>query len=140
MYHVDFEPYNASLAAFFAPITYINRFYFSTFPPAEFLQGFRETVKILLQELVPGLLGAATGVTHEELEFEYETKDSGNAGDKGKERAVVLVMGWESEESYNEFKKSKRWGIMMQLKEQAAVGWEERAMRFVMSGGKELGR
>ncbi|KIW78342.1 hypothetical protein Z517_08177 [Fonsecaea pedrosoi CBS 271.37] len=93
---INFEPAEGLLKALGAPVTEIATFYFEGTPSDEYLAGvcvFQSAVKA---EVDSGPLASAAGMTHAEVERD---------GVKGK--AVKLVIGWESVERHNEFRKTK---------------------------------
>lgn len=94
--HVDFEPVAAHTRAIHAPVTEVARFYFNGSPPNDFLDGVLEFGKVLESEHVAGMLGAAAGVSHDDVEYD---------GVKGK--MIVFAIGWESVEAHQAFTKTE---------------------------------
>jgi heme-degrading monooxygenase HmoA len=93
IFHVDFKP-SANLAkAFSAPVTEIATFYHSGDPTDSYLDEAVSAAEGM--DKVEGFLGAAMGISYEELE-----KD----GHKGK--ASVLVVGWQSKEAHMAFRET----------------------------------
>lgn len=95
IYHVDFQ--GALAKALDAPVTEIATFYCEGEPGAEWLSNAGKAGEWLEREAAAsGYLGAAYGVTHEELEYK---------GVKGK--AAVLAVGWASKEAHMEFRETE---------------------------------
>ncbi|TKA69430.1 hypothetical protein B0A55_07630 [Friedmanniomyces simplex] len=95
-YHVDFRPFTAFMRATEAPVTEVATFYFDGSAPTAVLDRFTRFREVLSKQQVSGVLGAAAGLTHEELDSE---------GVRG--TAAVLVIGWESVDAHLAFQKTQ---------------------------------
>ncbi|TKA76345.1 hypothetical protein B0A55_03729 [Friedmanniomyces simplex] len=95
-YHVDFRPFTAFVRATEAPVTEVATFYFDGPAPFAVLDRFTRFREVLSKQQVSGVLGAAAGLTHEELDSE---------GARG--TAAVLVIGWESVDAHLAFQKTQ---------------------------------
>ncbi|KAK0353206.1 hypothetical protein LTR91_008754 [Friedmanniomyces endolithicus] len=95
-YHVDFRPFTAFIRATEAPVTEVATFYFEGAAPTAVLDRFTRFREVLNKQHVSGVMGAAAGLSHEELESE---------GVKG--TAAVLVIGWESVDAHMAFQKTQ---------------------------------
>jgi hypothetical protein len=95
MVHADLEPAGDVTRAMAAPVTEVATFYFGGEAPADYIQGVHKFRDILEKEKSDGYLGAAIGITHEEIERE---------GVEGK--GAVLIIGWESVEKHMAFRES----------------------------------
>ncbi|SMY28711.1 unnamed protein product [Zymoseptoria tritici ST99CH_1A5] len=95
MIHTDLEPAASVAPALAAPVTEIATFYFGGEAPEDYISGVHKFRDILEKEKSDGYLGAAIGLTVEEVERE---------GHKGK--GAVLVIGWESVEKHMAFRET----------------------------------
>ncbi|KAK0312212.1 hypothetical protein LTR01_003126 [Friedmanniomyces endolithicus] len=95
-YHVEFRPFTAFMRATEAPVTEVATFYFDGSAPTGVLDRFTRFREVLNKQHVSGVLGAAAGLSHEELESE---------GVKG--TAAVLLIGWESVDAHMAFQKTE---------------------------------
>lgn len=90
--HVDFGPDGEALSkALSAPVTEIATLYYEGQPGANW-SGDMVKVGEVIEKAAEGFLGAAYGVTHEEVEYQ---------GVKGK--AAMLAVGWTSVEAHQKF-------------------------------------
>ena len=95
--HVDFETAGGLRSALGAPVTEIATFYCEGEPGGEWKGNAAEAGEWLEREAgKAGFVGAAYGVTHEEVEYK---------GVKGK--AAVVVIGWESVEAHMSFRETQ---------------------------------
>jgi len=92
--HVDFQPASALTKALSAPVTEIATFYHNGAPSDSYVEDALKIEPVLAK--ADGYLGAALGVTYEEVERE---------GVKGK--AAVLVVGWQSKEAHMAFRETE---------------------------------
>lgn len=79
-----------------APVTEVVTFYFADSPPTGFIEKALAFREVLAQQ--PGFVEVALGVTHQEVEFEGQTG-----------HALVVLVGWESEESWKTFADSEEY-------------------------------
>jgi len=95
--HVDFEPAGALSKALKAPVTEIATFYCEGEPGKDWRSNAAKAGEWLEKEAkAAGYLGAAYGITHEEVEYK---------GVKGK--AAVIAIGWTSKEAHMEFRETQ---------------------------------
>ena len=97
IFHVDFEPAGALSKALSAPVTEIATFYCEGEPVKDWTSNAAKACEWLEREAkAAGYLGAAYGITHEEVEYR---------GVKGK--AAVIAIGWTSKEAHMEFRETQ---------------------------------
>ena len=94
--HADLEPAGAVSKALAAPVTEVATFYFDSAPPGDALDNAHKFVKMVEDGHTEGYLGAAVGVTHEEIERE---------GVKGK--GLVIAIGWASVDAHMKFRETE---------------------------------
>ncbi|KAK1082524.1 hypothetical protein LTR33_003861 [Friedmanniomyces endolithicus] len=95
-YHVDFRPFTAFIRATEAPVTEVATFFFEGAAPTAVLDRVTRFREVLNKQHVSGVLGAAAGLSLEELESE---------GVKG--TAAMLLIGWESVDAHMAFQKTQ---------------------------------
>ena len=98
--HVDFEDQACRKAALSAPVTEVATFYFDDGPPefSKASEGVKKALDNCQNETKFKIRGYGYGYTHEELEKE---------GVKGKGKAAVLLIGWESLDDHMDLRKTE---------------------------------
>lgn len=95
--HVDFEPEGELGKALKAPVTEIVTYYCEGEPVKDWKSNAAKASEWLERDAAAaGYLGAAYGITHEEVEYK---------GVKGK--AAVLAIGWTSKEAHMAFRETQ---------------------------------
>ena len=94
--HADLQPHGAVARALAAPVTEVATFYFDSAPPGDALENAQKFIKVVEDEKTEGFLGAAVGVTYEEIERE---------GVKGK--GMVIAIGWSSVDVHMKFRETE---------------------------------
>ena len=118
MNHVNFTPHppSAAVSSTNSPVTEVATCYFASHDA-----GFDDRIKKLaevMKEKAPGFKAASAGWVIEDVEHE-----SIGAGKKGK--AVVAVIGWESEEAHHKFRESPAFGENIHLMAEGTLDIED---------------
>ncbi|EME40356.1 hypothetical protein DOTSEDRAFT_66151 [Dothistroma septosporum NZE10] len=94
--HAELKPDGALSKALAAPVTEVATFYFDSAPPGDALDNAQKFAKMVEDGKAQGVLGAAVGITHEEIERE---------GVKGK--GLVIAIGWTSVDAHMKFRETE---------------------------------
>ena len=123
MNHVNFNPHppSAAISSTTSPVTEVAICYFASFDP-----GFEERIKRLasvMSEKAEGFKAASAGWMVEDIEH-----PSIGSGKKGK--AVVAVIGWESQEAHHKFRESPAFGENIHLMAEGTLDIEDHHTTF----------
>lgn len=120
MIHADLKPDGAVARTLSAPVTEVATLYFDGGPPSNYMEGGMEFIQAVEDSNSDGYMGAAIGLTYEEIERE---------GVKGK--GVVLCIGWESVDKHKAFRETPTFKEHIQKFRQGAAKVEMHHVAFL---------